>query len=152
MGNKRLLPEGYYQRRFEVLERDDFMCQYCGQHAPNVPLEVDHKISIAEGGDDSLGNLITSCWACNRGKEGLRVRRTWMNQKPPTAIDRIPYRNKTRLEEVYELVVNHPGLTYRAIASQLGGTSMAANIILVRLKKRGLIDNPIHGGGWFAIP
>jgi hypothetical protein len=54
--------------RFEVFKRDDFTCQYCGRHPPEVLLEVDHVIAVAEGGDDSEGNLITACADCNRGK------------------------------------------------------------------------------------
>jgi hypothetical protein len=63
---------GWYKLRWEILLRDNFTCQYCGGSAPNVKLEVDHKISIADGGDDSPENLVASCWACNRGKSGLR--------------------------------------------------------------------------------
>jgi hypothetical protein len=54
--------------RFEVFKRDEFRCQYCGRHPPEVLLEVDHVIAVAEGGDDSEGNLVTSCADCNRGK------------------------------------------------------------------------------------
>lgn len=65
---------GFYSLRFQILERDQFTCRYCGQCAPNVMLEVDHVIPVCEGGDDDPSNLITSCTACNRGKEGLRKR------------------------------------------------------------------------------
>ena len=44
------------------------MCQYCGQSAPDVVLEVDHIVPVAEGGDNDIMNLITSCRDCNRGK------------------------------------------------------------------------------------
>jgi len=54
--------------RFEVFKRDSFTCQYCGRKAPNVLLEVDHIKPVAEGGDNSLINLVTSCKECNRGK------------------------------------------------------------------------------------
>lgn len=54
--------------RFEVLKRDSFTCQYCGAKAPDVLLEVDHIIPVAEGGTDDVINLITSCRDCNRGK------------------------------------------------------------------------------------
>lgn len=54
--------------RFEVFKRDSFRCQYCGRSAPDVILEVDHIKPVAEGGDNSLLNLITSCRDCNRGK------------------------------------------------------------------------------------
>ncbi len=54
--------------RFEVFKRDSFKCQYCGRSAPEVTLEVDHIIPVAEGGKNELLNLITSCRDCNMGK------------------------------------------------------------------------------------
>ena len=55
-------------QRFEVFKRDGFKCQYCGRSAPEVILEVDHIIPVAEGGKNDILNLITSCKDCNRGK------------------------------------------------------------------------------------
>lgn len=54
--------------RFEVLKRDNFTCQYCGAHGEGVVLEVDHIIPISKGGTSDIGNLITACFDCNRGK------------------------------------------------------------------------------------
>lgn len=54
--------------RFEVFKRDSFTCQYCGQSAPNVLLEVDHIVPVASGGTNDVMNLVTSCRDCNRGK------------------------------------------------------------------------------------
>lgn len=54
--------------RFDVFKRDAFKCQYCGRSAPDVILEVDHIVPVAEGGDNDPLNLITSCRDCNRGK------------------------------------------------------------------------------------
>jgi hypothetical protein len=54
--------------RFEVFKRDSFTCQYCGKSAPDVVLEIDHIKPVVEGGDNSLLNLVTSCFDCNRGK------------------------------------------------------------------------------------
>lgn len=58
--------------RFEVFKRDHFKCQYCGRSAPDIILEPDHIIPVAEGGGNDLMNLITSCFDCNRGK-GARL-------------------------------------------------------------------------------
>lgn len=58
--------------RFEVFKRDGFCCQYCGGNAPNVNLEVDHVIPVAEDGTNDIDNLITACENCNRGK-GARI-------------------------------------------------------------------------------
>lgn len=54
--------------RFEVFKRDKFTCQYCGRMSPDVILEVDHMNPVAQGGDNDILNLITSCRDCNRGK------------------------------------------------------------------------------------
>ncbi|MFL9904657.1 HNH endonuclease [Paraburkholderia fungorum] len=54
--------------RFEVFKRDSFKCQYCGQCAPDVILNVDHIHPVSKGGDDDLLNYITSCFDCNSGK------------------------------------------------------------------------------------
>lgn len=54
--------------RFEVFKRDSFTCQYCGRMAPDVILEVDHINPVANGGENELINLVTSCYDCNRGK------------------------------------------------------------------------------------
>jgi len=56
--------------RFEVFERDDFRCRYCGRTPfdDGVILEADHAISKKDGGNDEKQNLVTSCFDCNRGK------------------------------------------------------------------------------------
>jgi len=58
--------------RFEVFKRDSFKCQYCGRSSPDVLLHIDHINPVANKGDNSLFNLITSCSDCNLGK-GARV-------------------------------------------------------------------------------
>ena len=54
--------------RFSVLSRDLYTCQYCGAHAPDVRLEIDHIVPVSKGGTNDIGNLITSCEECNYGK------------------------------------------------------------------------------------
>ena len=54
--------------RFEVFKRDGFTCQYCGATPPKAILEVDHIVPVAEQGGNEEGNLVTSCFDCNRGK------------------------------------------------------------------------------------
>lgn len=57
------------KRRFDVLERDGRRCVVCGDDAKSgAVLEVDHIVSVANGGSDDLENLQTLCWACNSGK------------------------------------------------------------------------------------
>ncbi len=55
--------------RWRVFERDQFTCFYCGSRGGDgVVLQVDHKISKANGGGDELENLVTACERCNGGK------------------------------------------------------------------------------------
>lgn len=54
--------------RFEVFKRDEFSCQYCGRRPPEIVLEVDHIVAVANGGGDDDHNLLTACFDCNRGK------------------------------------------------------------------------------------
>lgn len=70
MGERKPLPK---KLRYEVLKRDSFTCQYCGRMAPEVILEIDHIVPVAEGGKNEIFNLITSCRDCNRGKGKTRL-------------------------------------------------------------------------------
>ncbi len=56
--------------RFQIFERDNFTCQYCGRNVKenNVILTVDHILPKKLGGSDKFDNLITSCRDCNLGK------------------------------------------------------------------------------------
>jgi hypothetical protein len=57
--------------RFEILRRDNHTCRYCGLHAPEVALRVDHVVPVALGGSDEPGNLVTACEPCNSGKTSV---------------------------------------------------------------------------------
>lgn len=57
---------GWRAKRRRVLERDNYVCAYCGGHATTV----DHVVSVANGGTDDLDNLVAACWPCNRRKGG----------------------------------------------------------------------------------
>lgn len=57
--------------RFEVFKRDKFICQYCGQKAPDVILVIDHIQPVSKKGTNDIINLITSCHACNSGKSNV---------------------------------------------------------------------------------
>lgn len=54
--------------RFDVFQRDNHTCQYCGRTPPDVKLVIDHLIPVAQGGTDIFENLVTSCEECNSGK------------------------------------------------------------------------------------
>lgn len=56
------------ERKWKILHRDNYTCQYCGRKPPEVQLHVDHKISIHNNGSNDDSNLTTSCSECNLGK------------------------------------------------------------------------------------
>lgn len=57
--------------REAIKKRDNYTCQKCGNSVlkePNLLLEIDHIIPVAEGGETVADNLQTLCWRCNRKK------------------------------------------------------------------------------------
>jgi hypothetical protein len=56
------------RKRFFVMKRDSFACVLCGASGHGVHLEIDHKVPFSHGGDDTIENLQTLCFDCNRGK------------------------------------------------------------------------------------
>lgn len=56
--------------RWEVFNRDNYTCTYCGRNVKedNIKLEVDHILSVVNGGSNKLNNLTTVCRECNREK------------------------------------------------------------------------------------
>jgi len=67
--------------RFEVFKRDKFTCQYCGAKSPEVVLNVDHIDPVANGGNNEIINLITSCFSCNSGKSDRTLNDTSVVEK-----------------------------------------------------------------------
>jgi hypothetical protein len=55
----------------EVLRRDDYTCQYCGQRFEAGELTIDHLIPMAGVGLDEPTNYVTSCEPCNQRKRDL---------------------------------------------------------------------------------
>jgi 5-methylcytosine-specific restriction endonuclease McrA len=79
---KDILKEDYYQffkssipkkLRIEILERDEYKCQYCGLDLMRgdemgFSAHVDHIKPQRSGGKHNPENLLTCCWKCNLGK------------------------------------------------------------------------------------
>jgi 5-methylcytosine-specific restriction endonuclease McrA len=57
-----------HRKRQIVYERDGFKCKKCGKTEEFAKLEIDHIVSIAEGGNNCLENLQTLCYQCNMNK------------------------------------------------------------------------------------
>lgn len=54
--------------RERILQRDEFRCVYCAEEFPGEQLTLDHVEPRMRGGDQSEGNLVAACQACNRRK------------------------------------------------------------------------------------
>jgi 5-methylcytosine-specific restriction endonuclease McrA len=72
--------------RKEIFRRDNFSCQYCGNHASN--LTIDHVLPKHLGGNFSWENLVTACSICNHKKGGRTLHNAGMKllrtpQPPP---------------------------------------------------------------------
>ncbi len=72
----------------EILRRDEYTCQYCGQHVSS--LTIDHVIPRHMGGQHIWENLVTACSSCNHHKGGRTVEQAQMRllhkpAEPPTS-------------------------------------------------------------------
>ena len=127
---------GWYRLRWVVLRRDNYACQYCGQKAPNIILEVDHIMPVCEGGTDDLDNLVTSCTACNIGKEAERQTEWWVAKREMEKVSAPPV-GPTRREVILEALV-----TPMELAELAEATGLEKDVLsnaLSRAKRRGLV-------------
>ncbi len=56
------------ENRIKVYERDGYKCRYCEKQLTRFTATLDHVVAIAEGGGNSLENLVTACLSCNSQK------------------------------------------------------------------------------------
>ena len=54
--------------KFEVFNRDNHICQYCGKESNDLTL--DHVIPRRRDGEHSWENVVSACVPCNRRKAG----------------------------------------------------------------------------------
>lgn len=72
----------------EVLRRDDYTCQYCGQRTTH--LTIDHVVPRHLGGVHDWSNLVAACPSCNHRKGGRTLEQAQMKllrqpSEPPTS-------------------------------------------------------------------
>ena len=66
------------KERKQVFDMFHGHCAYCGTEVTFRGMQVDHKIPLAAGGEDTLENMYPACRSCNHYKhtldiEGFRV-------------------------------------------------------------------------------
>ena len=69
--NRDILKERRLKLRFQIFQKDNFTCHYCGRKPPECVLEIDHRFPKSKGGKDNINNYITSCRECNIGKRDI---------------------------------------------------------------------------------
>ena len=57
--------------RKNVLIRDNYRCQYCGERFHPSRLSLDHVVPLSKGGGQAWTNVVCACVECN-GKKGER--------------------------------------------------------------------------------
>lgn len=72
----------------EILRRDEYTCQYCGQHVSY--LTIDHIIPRRLGGHYGWDNLVAACPSCNHRKGGRTAEQAQMKllrqpKEPPAS-------------------------------------------------------------------
>lgn len=77
-----------------ILARDDFQCQYCGDDLHVNEATMDHVIPRSRGGVTSWANIVTCCQDCNREKGGKTPEEARMPlRKHPVQPDWLPVLN-----------------------------------------------------------
>ncbi len=66
--NTRRRPRVIRFSRFNVLLRDNFACQYCGETPQVRELTMDHVLPRAKGGLTRWNNVVAACRPCNHLK------------------------------------------------------------------------------------
>lgn len=52
-----------------VLERDEYLCQYCNRRLTFREATIDHIVPRSRGGKNHWSNCVTACKTCNRRKD-----------------------------------------------------------------------------------
>lgn len=70
--------------RRNVMERDEFTCQYCGRKFEPARLTIDHVIPRSRGGQTVWENVVAACTRCNdrKGDRTLEATRMTLTRAP----------------------------------------------------------------------
>ena len=88
----RMLMQEMKFNRQNLLERDEYKCQYCGKELPTKELNMDHVIPRDRGGGTSWENVVISCIRCNSKKSNRLPKEAGMRLlKEPKRPSRRPF-------------------------------------------------------------
>lgn len=77
--------------RQNLMLRDQYQCQYCGQRPGPAELNLDHVVPRSLGGTDSWENLVVSCKPCNLKKGKKTPREAGMHLRRLPVIPRLSH-------------------------------------------------------------
>lgn len=89
--------------RFEVWQKMNGHCAYCGCELPFDKMAVDHVKPLYNGGEDKLTNMFPSCRSCNHYKSTLTIelfRESVENFHTVLMRDSVAYKNAVRFGQV----------------------------------------------------
>jgi 5-methylcytosine-specific restriction endonuclease McrA len=66
-------------KRWAIYLRDGMRCVYCGAHATQTVLTLDHCKPRKQGGSNDARNLVTCCYSCNSAKKNMSLR-SWYRE------------------------------------------------------------------------
>ena len=91
-GYDRMLMQEMKFNRQNLLERDDYRCQYCGKNLPAKELNMDHVVPRDRGGGTTWENVVISCIKCNSKKSNRSPKEAGMRLlKEPKRPPRRPF-------------------------------------------------------------
>ena len=91
-GYDRMLMQEMKFNRQNLLERDDYRCQYCGKNLPAKELNMDHVVPRDRGGGTTWENVVISCTKCNSKKSNRSPKEAGMRLlKEPKRPPRRPF-------------------------------------------------------------
>lgn len=81
--------------RTNILARDNFECQYCGENLSSKVATLDHVLPRSRAGKTSWENVVCCCSPCNRKKGGRTPHEAKMPlRKKPVRPDWLPVLSK----------------------------------------------------------
>jgi 5-methylcytosine-specific restriction endonuclease McrA len=132
-----IITKKYYKNRYvpefsktNLLYRDDFKCQYCGNSFHEKDLTMDHVIPKSKGGKKTFDNIVMSCRRCNEYKADKYIKPI-KKPRSPTYYELVHNRKKYPLliaDKIWQKYLNwdeslilmgHSKLSYRLINEEL---------------------------------
>jgi 5-methylcytosine-specific restriction endonuclease McrA len=115
---------GFENTKVKVLNRDNYICQYCKGKKKDSKLEVHHIIYRSKGGSDEEENLITLCHTCHSDLHHDKIKMK-LNGKAKGQLKHATQMNSIRIQ----LLRKHPE------AIETFGYITKANRLLCGVKK-----------------